>query len=76
MATINVSLPDLMKTWVEQQVEAGAYESPGDYICEMIRRDYEHDRDNEVHHAKVAATQPKYSADPRNPDVPLRARFG
>lgn len=75
MATINVSLPDLMKTWVEQQAEAGAYKSPGDYICEMIRRDYELDRNSEVHRAKVA-TQPKYSADRRNPDVPLRARFG
>lgn len=39
MATMNVSLPDPMKTWVEKQAEAGLYGNTSDYIRDLIRRD-------------------------------------
>ena len=39
MATMNVSLPDLMKVWVEQQSAEGLYADASDYIRDLIRRD-------------------------------------
>ena len=39
MATMNVSLPDLMKEWVENQIEGGHYSNSSDYVRDLIRRD-------------------------------------
>ncbi len=39
MATMNVSLPDPMKTWVEQQSADGRYANASDYVRDLIRRD-------------------------------------
>ncbi|ETX12863.1 CopG family transcriptional regulator [Roseivivax halodurans JCM 10272] len=39
MATMNVSLPDPMKTWVEQQTAQGRYANASDYVRDLIRRD-------------------------------------
>lgn len=39
MATMNVSLPAPMKTWVEAQVEGGQYGNASDYVRDLIRRD-------------------------------------
>jgi len=36
---MNVSLPDPMKLWVEEQVKGGQYANSSDYIRELIRRD-------------------------------------
>ena len=45
MATMNVSLPDLMKEWVEEQIKTGHYSNASDYVRDLIRRDQEyHDR--------------------------------
>lgn len=41
MATMNVSLPDLMKEWVEAQAETGRYANASDYVRDLIRRDQE-----------------------------------
>ena len=41
MATMNVSLPDKMKSWVERQAETGRYANASDYIRDLIRRDQE-----------------------------------
>jgi antitoxin ParD1/3/4 len=41
MATMNVSLPDPMKEWVELQAESGRYGNASDYIRDLIRRDQE-----------------------------------
>ncbi len=38
MATMNVSLPDPMKTWVEEQVATGRYANASDYVRDLIRR--------------------------------------
>jgi len=40
MATMNVSLPDPMKAWVEAQVHGGQYGNPSDYVRDLIRRDH------------------------------------
>ncbi len=41
MATMNVSLPDPMKDWVEEQTRTGRYSNSSDYIRDLIRRDQE-----------------------------------
>ena len=39
MATMNVSLPDAMKDWVEGQTGKGRYSNSSDYVRDLIRRD-------------------------------------
>ena len=39
MATMNVSLPDQMKDWVEQQSASGRFSNASDYVRDLIRRD-------------------------------------
>ena len=41
MATMNVSLPDAMKEWVEAQVQTGRYGNSSDYVRDLVRRDQE-----------------------------------
>ncbi|MFC3225751.1 type II toxin-antitoxin system ParD family antitoxin [Marinibaculum pumilum] len=41
MATMNVSLPEQMKAWVERQAEGGHYGNASDYIRDLIRKDQE-----------------------------------
>ncbi|MBU0481860.1 MAG: type II toxin-antitoxin system ParD family antitoxin [Proteobacteria bacterium] len=50
MATMNVSLPDPMKNWVEAQTKTGRYSNSSDYVRDLIRRDQERA-------AKIAAVQ-------------------
>jgi antitoxin ParD1/3/4 len=39
MATMNISLPDQMKDWVEQQVATGRYANSSDYVRDVLRRE-------------------------------------
>jgi len=39
MTTMNVSLPDAMKSWVEQQSQYGRYSNANDYVRDLIRKD-------------------------------------
>ncbi|KIT15327.1 type II toxin-antitoxin system ParD family antitoxin [Jannaschia aquimarina] len=39
MATMNVSLPDEMKAFVDEQAEGPDYAGASDYIRDLIRRD-------------------------------------
>ena len=39
MATMNISLPDQMKAWVEAQTEGGRYSNSSDYVRDLIRRE-------------------------------------
>ena len=41
MATMNVSLPDAMKVWVEGRAGTGLYSNASDYVRDLIRRDQE-----------------------------------
>ena len=41
MATMNVSLPDEMKSWAEAQAQNGRYGNVSDYVRDLIRRDKE-----------------------------------
>ena len=39
MSTMNISLPDPMKTFVDEQVEARGYGSSSEYVRDLIRKD-------------------------------------
>ena len=41
MATMNVSLPEAMKSWVEAQARSGRYSNASDYVRDLVRRDQE-----------------------------------
>ena len=41
MATMNISLPDPMKQWVESRTHDGRYSNASDYVRDLIRRDQE-----------------------------------
>jgi len=39
MASLNMSLPQALKDYVEDQVSGGSYSTPGEYLRELLRRD-------------------------------------
>jgi antitoxin ParD1/3/4 len=50
VATMNVSLPDPVKDWVEAQARTGRYSNASDYVRDLIRRD-------QTRNDKIAAMQ-------------------
>jgi antitoxin ParD1/3/4 len=53
MATMNVSLPDLMKEWVEYRADSGRYSNASDYVRDLIRKDQERQKAIEVLQAAI-----------------------
>lgn len=41
MSSLNISLPEQLKSYIESQVEQGDYGTPSEYVRELIRRDKE-----------------------------------
>lgn len=41
MATMNVSLPDAMKDWVDARLADGSFGNASEYVRHLIRRDQE-----------------------------------
>jgi antitoxin ParD1/3/4 len=41
MATVNISIPDPMKQWLDGQASSGLYADASDYVRDLIRRDQE-----------------------------------
>jgi antitoxin ParD1/3/4 len=39
MATMNVSLPDPMREFIQQRIDSGQYASVSDYVRDLVRRD-------------------------------------
>ena len=50
MASMNISLPDPMKDWVETQTSSGRYDNASEYVRDLIR----HDQDRT---SKISAMQ-------------------
>ena len=44
MSTMNVSLPDELKSFVDERVGLGGFGSTSEYIRDLIRRDQERER--------------------------------
>lgn len=41
MSSLNISLPEPLKAYVEAQIEAGDYGTPSEYVSDLIREDKE-----------------------------------
>ena len=41
MATLNVSMPDELRAFIETRVNTGEYQSASDYLRDLIRHDHE-----------------------------------
>ena len=41
MATLNISMPDQMREYIESRVKMGEYQSASDYLRDLIRHDKE-----------------------------------
>ncbi len=39
MASMNVSVPEALRIWVQSRIESGEYASVSDYVRDLIRRD-------------------------------------
>lgn len=39
MATLNISIPDNMKQWINTQIKSGKYSSASDYMRDLVRSD-------------------------------------
>lgn len=70
MATMNVSLPDPMKSWVEARARDGRYSNVSDYVRDLIRRDQV--RDHAVRELQSLVDEGLDSGEPRAFDM---ARF-
>lgn len=44
MGTMNISLPDQLRDWVDGQVASRGYGNTSEYVRELIRRDRERER--------------------------------
>lgn len=55
MATMNVSLPDPMKDWVEAQAVSGRYSNASDTVRDLIRRDQK--RCGKIAHMQMLVTE-------------------
>ncbi len=55
MATMNVSLPDPMKDWVESRTHDGRFSNASDYVRHLIRRDQERQAAIDAFQAEITA---------------------
>ncbi len=69
MASMNVSLPEQMKAWVESQTESGRYGNASDYIRDLIRKDQE--RKEAVAALQAAITDGIESGKPQSFDATM-----
>jgi antitoxin ParD1/3/4 len=42
MATLNISIPDAMREWINAQIGSGHYANASDYIRDLVRHDQRH----------------------------------
>lgn len=78
MSTMNISLPDPMKIWVEEQAKTGRYANSSDYVRDLIRRDRaRHEAIAEIQAAVDAglASGPAVPLDRRTFKARMRAKY-
>jgi antitoxin ParD1/3/4 len=44
MSTMNISLPETLKTFVDEKVSGGSYSSSSEYIRDLIRKEQDRER--------------------------------
>lgn len=67
MATLNISLPDPMRSWIQERVDEGKYSTSSDYVRDLIRRDQE--RNQKIEALQKAITQGLGSEDVKDFDI-------
>jgi antitoxin ParD1/3/4 len=55
MRTMNISLPESMKEYVEAQVSAGGYSSVSEYVRELVREDQKRKAKDALEHVLLEA---------------------
>ena len=45
MSQLNVSMPSMLRSWIDHRVAEGRYSSPSDYVRDLVRRDQEAEDD-------------------------------
>jgi len=55
MTTLNISLPDPMKAFIEAQVQSGAYASASDYVRALVREAQKRQAQEELESKLLAA---------------------
>jgi antitoxin ParD1/3/4 len=68
MASMNVSLPEPLKAWVEAQAKTGRYANAGDYVRDLIRSDQ--DRASNIDALQKLITDGIESGEARELDLP------
>ena len=69
MASMNVSLPDPLKAWVEAQAKTGRYANASDYVRDLIRRDQ--DRNSKIDALQKLITEGIESGEAQELDLPV-----
>jgi antitoxin ParD1/3/4 len=62
MTTMNISLPDTLKSFVDEQVAGRGYGTSSEYVRELIRRDQDRQRLRQL--LLDGASSPPAEADP------------
>ncbi|MCB8876752.1 type II toxin-antitoxin system ParD family antitoxin [Acidisoma silvae] len=65
MAIMNVSLPDPLRNWVQERIDAGDYASASDYVQDLIQRDRTEAEQHETMIAMLEAAE-KSGVSPRS----------
>ena len=73
MSTMNISLPETLKSFVDEQVSTRGYSTSSEYVRELIRRDQDRQRLRRLL-LEGATSAPAFSADAEYFDG-LRSRF-
>jgi antitoxin ParD1/3/4 len=63
VATMNASLPEPMKAWVERQAAGGVYGNASDYVRDLIRKDQK--RKAAIEALQAAVTEGVGSGEPQ-----------
>ena len=53
MASMNISVPDPMRDWVQTRIDGGQYASVSDYVRDLIRRDQENQSQRQLSVAEI-----------------------
>lgn len=65
MATLNISMPDEMRAYIEARVSTGEYQSASDYLRDLIRHDREETERLLIEGMESGTTRPLDMADLR-----------
>jgi antitoxin ParD1/3/4 len=60
MSSLNISLPEALKEYIEDQVNSGDWSTPSEYIRELIRQDKERRLGNLEQELLAAVTGPTF----------------